>query len=58
MLLLLIIIIKKSRQCKAGRELITPYQFVDPNPTIPTHRRKEEIGKTVGDMKWSEQLGQ
>ena len=35
-----------------------PYQSKDPNPTIPTHGRKEKIGKTVGDKKWSKQLGQ
>ena len=35
-----------------------PYQSGDTNPTKPTHRRKEEIGKIVGDSKWNEQLGQ
>ena len=29
-----------------------------PNPTIPTHRMKEEKGKTVGDNKVRMQLGQ
>ena len=53
-----IIIIRKGRQCKAGRERLTPYQSQDPNPTTPTHRMKEEKGKTVGDKKVSEQLGQ
>ena len=57
-IIMIIIIIKKGRQCKAGRERLTPYQSEDPNPTIPTHRRKEELRKTVGDKKWSEQLGQ
>ena len=56
--IIIIIIIKKDWQCKAGRERLTPYQSEDPNPTKPTHRRKEEIGKSVGDKKWNEQLGQ
>ena len=47
----LIIIIRKGRQCKAGRERLTPYQSEDPNPTIQTHRMKEEKGKTVEDKK-------
>ena len=51
--IIIIIIISKGRQCKAGRERLTPYQFEDPNPTIPTHRMKEEKGKTVGDKKWA-----
>ena len=45
------IIIKKGWQCKAGRERLTPYQSEDPNPTAPTHRIKEEKGKTAGDKK-------
>ena len=49
-------IIKKGWQCKAGRERSTPYQSEDPNPTIQTHIRIEETGKTVEDQKWSEQL--
>ena len=40
-----IIIIKKSRQCKAEREWNTPYQSKDPSPTIPTYRQKEEKGE-------------
>ena len=48
---IIIIIIRKGRQCKAGRERLTPYQSEDPNPTAPTHRIKEEKGKTVGDKK-------
>ena len=39
---IIIIIIKKGWQCKAGREQLTPYQSEDPSPTIPTHRMKEE----------------
>ena len=50
-LLLLLLLLKKGWQCKAGRERLTPYQSEDPNPTIPTHRMKEEIGRTVGDRK-------
>ena len=48
---IIIIIIKKGWKCKAGRERLTPYQSEDPNPTTPTHRKKEEKGKTVGDKK-------
>ena len=48
---IIIFIIKKGWQCKAGRELLTPYQSEDPNPTTPTHRIKEEKGKTAGDKK-------
>ena len=47
----IIIIIKKYWKCKAGRERLTPYQSEDPNPTTPTHRMKEEKGKTAGDRK-------
>ena len=47
----IIIIIKRGWQHKAGRERLTPYQYEDPNPTTPTHRKKEEKGKTVGDKK-------
>ena len=48
---IIIIIIKIGWQCKAVRERLTPYQSEDPNPTTPTHRKKEEKGKTVGDKK-------
>ena len=48
---IIIIIIKRGRQCKAGKERLTPHQSEDPNPTTPTHRKKEEKGKTVGDKK-------
>ena len=37
--------------CKAGRERSTPYQSHDPSPTTPTHRMKEENGKTAGEKK-------
>ena len=43
--LIIIIIIKKGRQCKAEREWCTPYQSEDPSPTIPTYIQKEEKGK-------------
>ena len=46
-LFIIIIIIKRGWQCKAGRERLTPYQSEDPNPTTPTQRKKEEKGKTV-----------
>ena len=49
--LIIIIIIKRGWQWKAGRKRLTPYQSEDPNPTTPTHRKKEEKGKTVGDKK-------
>ena len=51
LVIIIIIIIRKGRQCKAGRERLTPYQSEDPNPTTPTHRMKEEKGKMVGDKK-------
>ena len=44
-----IIFIKKGWQCKAGKELLTPYQSEDPKPTTPTHKMKEEKGKTAGE---------
>ena len=49
--IIIIIIVKKGEQCKAGRERLTPYQSEDRNPTIPTYRTKEEKGKTEGDKK-------
>ena len=55
---IIIIIIKKDRQCKAGRGRLTPYQSEDPSPTLPTYRGKEEKGKIVEDKKRREQLGQ
>ena len=51
-IVIIIIIFKKGWQCKAGRERLTPYQSKDPNPITPTHRMKEEKGKTSGDKKW------
>ena len=50
-IIIIIIIIRNGRQCKAGRERLTPYQSEDPNPTTPTHRMREEKGKTEGDKK-------
>ena len=54
-LLLLLLLLKEvgiiKRGCKAGRERLTLYQSEDPNPTTPTHRKKEEKGKTGGDKK-------
>ena len=44
--LLLLLLLKKGRQCKAEREWYTPYQSEDPSPTIPTYRQKEKKGKT------------
>ena len=57
-IIIIIIIIIKGRQCKAGRERLTPCQSEDPSPTIPTHRRKEEKGENSRRQKGSEQLGQ
>ena len=48
-IIIIIIIINKGWQCKAGRERLTPYQSEDPNPTTPTQRMKEEQEKTAGD---------
>ena len=48
---ILIIIMKKYWQCKAGRGRLTPYQSEDPSPTLPTYRGKEEKGKIVEDKK-------
>ena len=48
---IIIIIIKKDWQCKAGRGRLSPYQSEDPSPTLPTYRRKEEKGKIVEDKK-------
>ena len=48
---IIIIIIKKDRQCKAGRGRLTPYQSEDPSPTLPTYRGIEEKGKIVEDKK-------
>ena len=31
----IIVIIKKDRQCKAGRGRLTPYQSEDPSPSLP-----------------------
>ena len=42
---IIIIIIKKDWQCKAGRGRLTPYQSEDPCPTLPIYRGKEEKGK-------------
>ena len=48
---IIIIIIKKDWQCKAGRGRLPPYQSEDPSPTLPTSRGKEEKGKIVEDKK-------
>ena len=54
---IIIIIIKRDWQCKAGRGRLTPYQSKDPSPTLPTYRGKEttyrgkEKGKIVEDKK-------
>ena len=48
---IIIIVIKKDWQCKAGRGRLTPYQSEDPGPTLPTYRGKEDKGKIVEDKK-------
>ena len=49
--IIIIIIIKKYWQCKAGKGRLTPYQSEDPSPTLPTYRGKEGKGKVVEDKK-------
>ena len=49
--MIIIIIIKKDWQCKAGRGRLSQYQSEDPSPTLPTYRGKEEKGKIVEDKK-------
>ena len=44
---IIIIIIKKGQQWKAGREWYTPYQSEDPSPTIQPIDRKKRKGKRV-----------
>ena len=51
LIIIIIIIIKKDWQCKAGRGRLTPYQSEDPSPTLPTYKGKEEKGKIVEDKK-------
>ena len=48
---IVIIIIKKDWQCKAGRGRLTPYQYKDPSHTLPFYRGKEVKGKIVEDKK-------
>ena len=43
--IVIIIITKKYRQYKAGREQFTPYQSKDPSHRIPTYRKNEKGGK-------------
>ena len=49
--IIIIIIIKKDWQCKAGRGRLPPYQSEDSSPTLPTYRGKEEKGKIVEEKK-------
>ena len=37
----LLLFLKKIGSARLGEQL-TPYQYEDPSPTIPTHRMKEE----------------
>ena len=50
-IIIIIIIIKKDWQCKAGRGRLPPYQSEDPSPALPTYRGKEENLKIVEDKK-------
>ena len=43
--ILIIIIMKIGRQCKAGRVWYTLYQSEDQSPTIPIFWQQEEKGK-------------
>ena len=47
--IIIIIVIKKDWQCKAGRGRLTPYQSEDPSPTLPAYSGKEDKGKIVED---------
>ena len=48
---IIIIIIKKDWQYKAGIGRLTLYQSEDPSPTLPNYSGKEENGKIVEDKK-------
>ena len=54
--ILLLALLKKGLQCKAGRERLAHFRYEGPSPTTPTHRMEEEKGKTVGDKKGCKQL--
>ena len=49
--IIIIIIIKKDWQCKAGIGRLTPYQSENASPTLPTYRGKEEKWKIVEEKK-------
>ena len=40
----LLLLLLKKIECKAGRGRLPPYQSEDPRPTLPTYRGKEEKG--------------
>ena len=48
---IIIIIIKKDWQCKAGRGRLPPYQSEDPSPTVPTYRGKKRKGDQLETKK-------
>ena len=54
----ILFIIKNDWHRKAGREGLTPYQSVDPSPTISSHKKEEEKSKGSRRQKGSEELGQ
>ena len=54
--LFLLLLNKVGTAIKAGRERLTLYQSEDPTPATPTHRMKEEKGKTGGDKKGASSL--
>ena len=49
--IIIVIIIKRDWQCKAGRGRLTPYESEDPSPTLPAYRGKEDKGKILQDKK-------
>ena len=49
---IIIIIIKKDWQCKAGRGRLPPYHSEDPSPTVPTYRGKKRKGNQFETKKY------
>ena len=54
-IIIIIIIIKSGRQCKASRERFTPYQSKDASPTIQIYNERREK-ENIRRQKGSEQL--
>ena len=56
-IIIIIIIIIKRPAIKGWEKAINARSVCEEtSPTLPTHIKKEEKGKTVEDNKWSEQL--